>query len=98
MRIRIMATGAALGIVTLAGCGSDGAGSGAEREQLVQAMVSEGATETQADCFIDRVGEDDAQRIFEADDAELSESDMEAIERALAACDPEAMGAATSLP
>lgn len=72
-----------LGLVVGA-CGDDDDGGG-ENEELVQAMVSEGATEEQARCFVDELG-DDAERMFSAADDELSEDDQEALFSALEEC------------
>lgn len=114
MKITMVAATAAVGVLALVGCSSSGGDgsetSGAndnttattmpsgDREELVRAMVSEGATEEVANCFIDEVGVDGTKRIRASEDSELSESDMTTIERALQKCDPELLGAGTTAP
>lgn len=71
----------ALGLVA---CGDDDGGE--INQDLVDAMVSEGATEEEARCFIEEVGSD-AERIFLASDDELSEDDLEKVLDAVEACD-----------
>jgi hypothetical protein len=92
MRVRAVAAAAALPALVLAGaaCGSDddGGADGGDRQELVDSMVSEGATEDQARCFVDELG-DDAERLYTAADAELSEEDLSRIAEAFRTCDPE---------
>lgn len=94
--------GAALLMCTFAACGDDddnggsgrssGSGSGSSSassssdSDLIDAMVSEGATEEEARCFVEALG-DDAERLFGTpDDADLSEEDQDDLLAALEAC------------
>ena len=71
--------------VGLVGCGGDDDDAKINQD-LVDAMVSEGATEEEARCFIEEVGSD-AERIFNAEDEDLSEEDLEKVLNAVEACD-----------
>lgn len=66
-------------VMLAAACGDDddSAADDPARQDLVDAMVSEGASEDEANCFIDELGLDDAERIYGADEADLSEDDMD---------------------
>lgn len=82
-RLGLVATAALLVMaVGLVGCSDD---DGEIDQELVDAMVSEGATEEEARCFIEEVG-NDAERIFNAADEDLSEEDLENVLNALEAC------------
>lgn len=111
MTIRTMAAVTAVGLLTLIGCSSSGTETGGgtdtsaattvpsrERTALVRAMVSEGATEEVANCFIDEVGVEGTVRIRATQVSELSDADNAAIEQALQTCDPSLLGAGTTAP
>jgi hypothetical protein len=74
--------------MALAACGDDGGGeSDADADAVIDAMVSEGATEDEARCFVEEIGSaDDAERLFTADDEDLSEGDLARLVEALTAC------------
>jgi len=97
MRVRIVATGAAvaaLALVGAAGCSSDsddggGSSDGGADTELVDAMVGEGAPQDVAECYVEALG-DDARRLWEASDDELSDDEQQQIQDALVECDPSA--------
>lgn len=70
----------------LAGCGDDsGELSEAERDELVETLVAEGASRDEAECFVDEL-EGDLGRLINSDEAELSEDDAKALTAALTKC------------
>lgn len=71
--------------LALAGCGGDD-DSGGDNEELVSALVSEGATEEEARCFVDELGADATQKFITAADAEFSEDELQDVFDALEAC------------
>lgn len=75
----------ALGLLFGACGGDDDDGGDSADQALIDAMVSEGATEEQARCFIDELG-DDADRIYGADEDDLSEEDLERALQAFQDC------------
>ena len=84
MRVRTIAAAAAIGALALAGCGGGGSDD-STRQEIVDSMVSEGATEEQANCFVDELG-DDAQRLYEMEDDEATEEDMTQVIEAMSEC------------
>lgn len=79
--------GAAVLAITFAACGDDDDddSGGSANDELIAAMVSEGATDAEARCFVDEVG-DDAERLFTAADEDLSEEDEATLLAAFQAC------------
>ena len=84
MRVRTIAAAAAIGALALAGCGGGGSDD-STRQEIVDSRVSEGATEEQANCFVDELG-DDAQRLYEMEDDEATEEDMTQVIEAMSEC------------
>jgi hypothetical protein len=74
--IALAFTSMSLLALTATACG------GGSNDELVDELVGEGATEAQARCFIDALG-DDAERIIRADESELSDDDLAAMFGAL---------------
>lgn len=68
----------AMSLSTAIACG----GGDSANDDLVEQLVAEGATEEQARCFVDELG-DDADRLMEADEDEISDEDAEKLIAAL---------------
>lgn len=84
--MKLAAMVALAGAVAACGGDDDSEADDPDVQELIDAMVSEGATTEQARCFIDELGFDDAERIYGADDADLSEDDMNSALAAFEAC------------
>ena len=82
-------TAAALGAVAalfISACGSSGGGTSDDtRQKLIDAMVSEGATQENAECLVNELG-DDAERPWTTEDADLSDEDTEKFTAAAQKC------------
>lgn len=86
MRIVAVVTVAVIGLTA---CGDDDDSSGGDdagRDELIESMVSEGAPRQEAECFVDELGVEDAERIFGSEDDDLSDADIERASEALEAC------------
>ncbi|MCK0150689.1 hypothetical protein MWU54_11685 [Marivita sp. S6314] len=57
----------------------------AQDNDVVAAMIAEGAPAAMANCMVEQLG-DDAERLFTASDDELTEADTETLMAALEAC------------
>lgn len=79
-----LVTAAALSFgLVMAGCGGDDGGG----QAVIDAMIDEGAPPEAARCVVEELGAEDAERIFVAEDQELSEDDMENMLDALEKCE-----------
>ena len=67
-------------VLTLGACGDD------YDSDLVDALKATGASQEEAECFIDEVGEDDAQRFVDLGDKEPSQDDVEKFLGAIEEC------------
>ena len=78
-------------VVLLAGalvaCGDDDGGGSASNQALIDAMVSEGASADEARCFVEELG-DAAERLFSAEEEDLSDEDRDRLLAALEECAP----------
>jgi len=84
LRLVFVAAGIVLLTFALTACGGDDGGSEVD-QALLDTMVAEGATEEQARCFLSELG-DDAERLFAAEDEDLSEDDQEKLLDAFEEC------------
>lgn len=95
--MRTMRAGAALVAVlalTVAGCGDDDDDSRSEADQeVIEALTSDGATEEQAECFVDALGADTVLKFLGAPDEDdvTADEQADALE-ALQECDIELEG------
>lgn len=83
----MLLAGGLLLAVALMACGDDGGSASASTQELINMMVSEGATEEEARCFVDELG-DAAERLFGASEDDLSEEDQARLLEALMECAP----------
>lgn len=86
-RLRVAAAAAvALAALLVSACGSsEGGVSGDTRQKLIDAMVSEGATQENAECLVDELG-GDAERLWTTADADLTDEDTEKFTAAAQKC------------
>jgi len=76
-----VAVAAAALTLTLTACGGDD-----YDEDTVDALKALGASQEEAECFIDELGEDDAKKFLEASDGEVAPEDSEKYLAALDEC------------
>ncbi len=87
---RLMVGAFALAVLA-GGCGDDGddGASAEDRDRAVSALVADGSSEEHAQCIVDALGPDDAERMMSADQSELSESETGKYTQAAIDCMPE---------
>ena len=83
-RLAAPAAMAAVLLLTLGACGDD------YDEDVVNALKATGATQEEAECVIDELGEGDAKKFVEAMDDESAPADAEKFIAALDECGVEA--------
>ena len=79
--LRRLVVTAVAAVTTLSACGGGGGAEeagvdDATRQKLIDAMVSEGAPKENAECIVDGLG-NDAERLWTADDADLSDEEKD---------------------
>lgn len=91
-RMSTLVAGAAVGALLLAGCGGDDDDRSEKEQEVIDALVDEGATEDDAGCFVDALGADRVERFISASDDEVSAEDQAEALEALQECGVELEG------